>query len=117
IKIFRDIFRRRVDDFKRRLIVQKLVIHAAHHVSNRPLQVREIVKQADRIELRPFKRDSDLVIVAVHVLALPLVSAQGVPRGKTLVNADLKHPFPLKYRDTKSGAGSTWNLPETGPGS
>jgi hypothetical protein len=31
--------------------------------------------------------------VSVHVLAFPLVAAQGMPRGKSLVNADLKHRF------------------------
>jgi hypothetical protein len=33
--------------------------------------------------------------VAMRVLALPLVSPQGVPGGKSLVNADLKHRFPV----------------------
>ena len=58
--------------------------------------MREIVEQADGIEAGSFQHDSHFVIVAVHILALSLVAAQGMPRGKSLVNADLKHRFPFK---------------------
>src|ERR1700676_2517181 len=57
--------------------------------------MREIVKQTDRIELWAFERDPQFVVVAVHIFALALVSAQGVPGRKSLVNGNLKHYFPL----------------------
>ncbi len=55
------------------------MIHAANDVANHPLQMSEIVEQSDGIELRPFQRDSHLIIMPVHVFALSLVPAQGVP--------------------------------------
>jgi hypothetical protein len=33
--------------------------------------------------------------MAMRVLALALVAAQGMPRGKSFINADSKHRYPL----------------------
>ena len=49
------------------------------------------VKQPDGIQARPFQNDLHFVIVAMRILALPFVPAQGVPGRKSLVNGNLKH--------------------------
>src|ERR1700674_524263 len=91
IKKLREIFRRGIDDVEGRLIVQELVIHALHDIADHVLQMREIIEQADGIEAGSLENDSHFVIVSVWILAFPFVTAQGVPRGKSLVNAYLKH--------------------------
>ena len=88
------IFRRRIHRVKRRLIVQKFVVEPLDHFAQHPLQVREIVEQPDRIQLRPFQRHPHPVIVPVRIFALALVPAQRVPGRKCLFHADFKHAHP-----------------------
>src|SRR6266849_8578533 len=79
IEILREIFGRRINRVERRLFIQEFMVHLADNVADHALQMSEIVKQSDGIELRPFQRDSHLIIMPVHVFALSLVPAQGVP--------------------------------------
>src|SRR5258708_12811103 len=46
------------------------------------------------MELGAFGRHADAIIVAVHILALAPVAAQGMSCGKRLFYADLKHVSP-----------------------
>jgi hypothetical protein len=62
----------------------------------------EIIQQADGIEAGPFENDSHFVIVSVRIFAFPLVTAQGMARGKSFVNADLKHHLPLEISSKMS---------------
>src|ERR1700733_2213435 len=74
------------------------MIHAEGHIANHLLQMGEIIEQANRIKLWPLERDAHLVIMAVHVLALPFVSAQGMARGKSLIYADLERHYFCRAR-------------------
>src|SRR6266852_3543687 len=91
IKIFRQVLRRRIHRPKRLQIIHKLVIQPADNFPHHPLQFREVAQQPKRIQPRPFHRNAHPVIVPVHVLALPAISAQRMPRRKCLLHANLKH--------------------------
>ena len=53
--------------------------------------MREVEKQADGIELLALDVHAHAIVVAVRILALALVAAQGVSGRKCLFHADLKH--------------------------
>src|SRR6266851_1327087 len=91
IKVLRQILRRRIHRPKRLQIIHKLVIQPADNFPNHPLQFREVAQQPNRIQPRPFHRNAHPVIVPVHVLALPAISAQRMSRRKCLLHANLKH--------------------------
>src|SRR2546422_11024117 len=98
IEISRQIFRRWIDPLERFKIVQKLMIESADDLANRMFQVREVAKQADPIQLRPFHGDPHAIIVPMRILTLALVAPQGMPGGKRLFHADLEHGSPESHR-------------------
>src|SRR5260370_40856406 len=70
------------------------MIEPAHALPHHLLELREVHQKPDRIELRPFQRHAHPIIVAMDVLALAPVPAQGVPCRKSLFHTDLKHFSP-----------------------
>jgi hypothetical protein len=91
IKILRHIFRRGIHRLKGLQIVHKLVVQPPHNLPHNRFQSRKIHQQPNRIQLRPLERHPHAIVVPMHVLALPLVSAKRMPRRKCLFHADLKH--------------------------
>src|SRR4051812_21138373 len=57
-------------------------------------QIFEVEQQSGLVQLCPRQGDTDLVIMAVRVLALALVVAQVVPCGKRIVHGDFEHDPP-----------------------
>src|SRR5260370_15146114 len=94
LKILRHVFRRRIHGLERFEIVHELVVEPAHDLANRLLELCEIHQESGRVELWPFERHTHAIIMAMHVLTLAAVTAQGVPRRKSLFYADLKHFSP-----------------------
>ena len=86
-----DIFSRWIDRVEGSLVIQELVIDVANEISQDPLEVREIKEQAYRIKLFAFNFNTHAIVMTVRILALALVSAQGVSGRKCLFHADLKH--------------------------
>src|SRR5882762_2686689 len=98
VEILRHVFRRRIHGLEGFQIVHELVVEPAHDLADHLLKPCEVHQKPDRIELRPFERHAHAIIVAVHVLALAPVSAQGMPCRKGLFYANLKHVSPkLRY--------------------
>ena len=90
-----DIFSGWIDRVKGSLVIQELVIDVANEISQDSFEVREIKEQAYRIKLFAFNFNAHAIVMTVRILALALVSAQGVPGRKSLVNGNLKHYFPF----------------------
>ena len=67
------------------------MVDVADEIPQDPLELREIKEQAYRIKLFALKFNTHAIVMAVRVLALALVSAQGVSGRKCLFHADLKH--------------------------
>src|SRR3989440_6294440 len=79
-------------------IVHELVVELAHDLADHRLELREVNQESGGIKFRAFQRHAHAIIVAVHVLALPPVTAQGMPCRKSLFYANLKHVSPeLRY--------------------
>src|SRR6266481_5493696 len=98
VKILRHVFRRRIHGLEGFQIVHELVVEPAHDLADHLLEPCEVHQKRDRIEPRPFERHAHAIIVAVHVLALASVSAQGMSCRKGLFYANLKHVSPkLRY--------------------
>src|SRR5580692_300884 len=91
VKILGHIFSRGIDGGEWLEIVNELMVESLDDATQHLLELSEVDQQADIVELRPFERDLNTVIVAVDVLALALVAAKGVPGGKCFFYADLKH--------------------------
>jgi hypothetical protein len=91
IKKLSDIFGRRIDRVKGRLIVQKFVVDVADQISQDSLEVPEIKKQTYGIELLTFDLHAHAIIVAVRILTFAFVPTQRVPGGKRFFDADFKH--------------------------
>src|SRR5580704_3290500 len=91
VKILGHIFSRGIHGVEWLEIVDELVVQTLDDAAQHLLKLSEVDQQADIVELRPFECDLNAVIVAVDVLALALVAAKGVPGGKCLFYADLKH--------------------------
>ena len=72
-------------------IVDELVVQVVDHAAHQALHVQKIHQQAGGIELLALDRDPDAVVVAMHVLALALVIAQGVTGGESLFHGNFKH--------------------------
>src|SRR5271157_2121395 len=106
-KILCDVLRRWIECVKRRLVVQKLVVHSEDDFLQDLFHVSKVVQQPDRIQGCPFQQDLHFVIVAVRVLALPLIAAQSVARRKSFLNADLEHVRPFGL----SSSGASGRLP------
>src|SRR5260370_881403 len=94
VKILRHIFRRRIEGLEGFQIVHELVVKPAHDLADHVLEPCEIHQKPDRIELRSFERYTHAIIMAMNVLALAPVAAQGMSCGKGLFHADLKHISP-----------------------
>ena len=86
-----DIFSGWIDRVEGSLVIQELVIDVANEISQDPLEVREIKEQAYRIKLFAFNFNTYAIVMTVRILALALVSAKSVPRGKFFFHADMKH--------------------------
>jgi hypothetical protein len=86
-----DIFSGWIDRIEGSLVVQELVIDVANEISQDSFEVREIKEQAYRIKLFAFNFNTHAIVMTVRILALALVSAQGVSRRKCLFHTDLKH--------------------------
>ena len=67
------------------------MVDIANEVPQDPFEVREIKKQTYGIELLALNIHTHAVVVAVRILALAFISAQGVPGRKCLFYADFKH--------------------------
>ena len=70
------------------------MVEPPHHFANDLFHLHEVHKQANRVELRPFHGHAHPVIVTMRILALAFVAAQGMPGGKRLFHAHLKHFAP-----------------------
>src|SRR2546429_9538450 len=79
-------------------IVHELVVELAHDLADHRLELREVNQESGGIKFRAFQRHAHAIIVAVHVLALPPVTSQGMACRKSLFYANLKHVSPeLRY--------------------
>src|SRR5216684_3030753 len=97
VEILRHVFRRRIHGLEGFEIVHELVVEPAHDLADQLFEPCEVHQEPDRIELRSFERHAHAIIVAVHVLALASVPAQGMSCRKGFFYADLKHCSP-KWR-------------------
>src|ERR1022692_3340296 len=70
---------------------QKEQDHSNIEYSRILAQVFEIEQQAGLVEFGAGERDADLVVMAVRILALALVVAQVMSRGKSIVNRNFEH--------------------------
>src|SRR5258708_32318566 len=72
------------------------------------LESREVHQKPDRIELRSFERHAHAIIVAVQILALTPVTAQGISCRKSLFYADLKHVSPKIAAPLAADLSGSW---------
>src|SRR5580700_8745001 len=91
VKILCHIFSRGIDGGERLEIVDELMVETLDDAAQHLFEMGEVDQQADIVELWAFERDLNTVIVTMDVFALALVAAKGVPGGKCLFYADLKH--------------------------
>ena len=75
-------------------LVDHLVIEPFDNVSHYFTQILEIKQQPCFIEFGSRERDSDLVVVAVRILALTFVIAQVVSRSERIFDGDFEHDPP-----------------------
>src|SRR6266581_112759 len=94
VEILRHVFCRRIHGLEGFKVVHELVVEPAHDLADHLLEMCEVHQKPDCIELRPFERHAHAIIVAMHILALAAVAAQGMSCGKRLFYADLKHVSP-----------------------
>jgi hypothetical protein len=91
VKIFGQIFCRRVQIGERLYLINHLMIQTVddrlHHVT----QIFEIEEQTGFVEFLASEGDPNLVVVAVRILALPTVTTQVVPCGERIFDSDLEH--------------------------
>ena len=85
------ILRRRVEHIERRELVEPLVVQAVENGVDHALHFHKIHQQPDGIQLVALQGDLAAVIVAVHVLALPVIVSQGVAGGECLFDRHFKH--------------------------
>ena len=72
-----EVFSRRVQlDIKRREFVDVAVVKILYDLIRCRLKLHEVNEQTDVIQLAPARVDFNLLVMAVQVLALPLVAAQ-----------------------------------------
>src|ERR1039458_1895740 len=91
IKILGQVLRRWVDRSKRLNVVDHLVIEPIDNVLHHFAKVFEIEQETSLVQFSSGQRDPDLVVMAVRILALALVVAQIMSRGKSIVNRNFEH--------------------------
>src|SRR5439155_7876552 len=110
VKIFRHVFRRRIDGLEMLEIVHELVVELAHDLADHRLELREVNQKSGGMKFRAFQRHAHAIIVAVHVLALPPITSQGMPRRKSLFYADLKHVSPELRNTIAADLPGSWPI-------
>src|SRR3989454_11013894 len=78
VEMFCQVFCRGIDARESRQVVEKLMVEPLDDAADNLLEMEEITKQTDGIELCPFNRNLHLVIVPVQVLALSAIAPQGM---------------------------------------
>jgi hypothetical protein len=69
------------------------MVHIGDEIAQDPFEVREIKEEAYRIEPFTFDVYAHAIVVAMGILALAFVPAQGVSGRKCFFHADFKHEF------------------------
>lgn len=91
IEALGDVLRGGIDRGEVGEIVEELMVKGGDHGAQLGLDGREVLEQADGIEVIAAQMNADAIIVAVRVLALAAVTAQGMAGGKGFFHADLEH--------------------------
>src|SRR5712692_6998689 len=95
IEVAGQVFGRGIQLVEGRDIVHELVVQLVDDGLHQPFHCDEIAQQAGGIELGAAQGDADFVVVAVHILTLAPVPAQGVPGREAPLYGNLKHrPIP-----------------------
>lgn len=91
IEALGNVLRGRIDRGEIREIVEELMVKGGNDGAQLGFDSREVLKQADGVEVVAAQLKADAVVVAVRVLALAAVTAQGMTGGKGFFHADLEH--------------------------
>src|SRR5208282_3586513 len=95
VEIFREILGGGVEDGEGLDLVDHLVVETVDGVLHHVFQIFEIEQQAGLVEFGAREGHTNLVIVAVRVLALALVVAQVVPCRECVFDGNFKHEIQL----------------------